>query len=70
MLMFKEHVVLADRTFARNVSTNMIVMEDWLQRLDKFNRRLLKSKKFWTIVILTKPIKYMIFGVILVKLLN
>jgi len=39
-----------------------------IKKIDKFNRKLLKSKKFWAIVILTKPIKYLIFGIILVKL--
>jgi len=38
-----------------------------LEKIDQFNRRLLKSKKFWTIVLLTKPIKYFIVAVILVK---
>ena len=38
-----------------------------LEKINKFNRRLLKSKKFWAIVILTKPIKYFIVAVILVK---
>jgi len=62
--------VLAVRIFVPNALMNMIVMEDWFQRLDNFNRRLLKSKKFWAIVLLTKPIKYLIFGVILIKILN
>jgi len=39
-----------------------------IEKIDRFNRRLLKSKKFWTIVILSKPIKYFIVGVILVKI--
>jgi len=38
-----------------------------MEKIDKFNRKLLKSKKFWTIILLTKPIKYFIVAVILVK---
>jgi len=38
-----------------------------LEKIDQFNRRLLKSKKFWTFVVLSKPIKYFIMAVILVK---
>ena len=38
-----------------------------MEKIDKFNRKLLKSKKFWTIILLTKPIKYFIVSVILVK---
>ncbi len=41
-----------------------------LQKIDEFNRKLLKSKKFWAFVILSKPIKYFIFGVLLYNLLN
>ena len=41
-----------------------------LEKIDQFNRRLLKSKKFWALVILTKPIKYFIVAVLLVKLLG
>jgi len=43
-------------------------MSDLFNRIDKFNRKLLKSKKFWAFVILTRPIKYFIYGVILVKI--
>ena len=68
--MFKGHVLCVYKTFALNALMDTIVMEDWLQQLNNFNRKLLKSKKFWTIVILTKPIKYLIFGVILYKYLN
>ena len=39
-----------------------------IDKIDRFNRRLLKSKKFWAIVILSKPIKYFIVAVLLVKL--
>jgi len=45
-------------------------MADMLTKIDAFNRRMLKSKKFWTFVILSKPIKYFIYGVILVKIFN
>ncbi len=38
-----------------------------LEKIDQFNRRLLKSKKFWAFVILSKPIKYFIVAVVLVK---
>jgi len=68
--MFRGHALPVQKTFALIALMNMIVMEDWLQRFDNFNRRLLKSKKFWTIIILTKPIKYLIFGVILYKFFN
>ena len=68
--LFKEHVVLAEKTFVPIALMNTIVMEDWFRRLDNFNRRLLKSKKFWAIIILTKPIKYLIFVIILIKILN
>ena len=68
--MFKGHVLRVHKTFALNALMDTIVMEDWLQQLNNFNRKLLKSKKFWTIVILTKPIKYLIFGVILYKFFN
>lgn len=41
-----------------------------LEKIEEFNKRLLTSKKFWAFVILSKPIKYFIVAVILVKVLG
>lgn len=40
------------------------------ERIMNFNKKLLKSKVFWGVVIALKPLKWLIFSVILVKLFS
>ena len=40
------------------------------EKIMNLNKKLLKSKVFWSVVIILKPIKWLIFSMILVKILN